>query len=211
MLKRRGQVSLSRILAVRMVTTSASVCLLLTFVFFVQFISDTTRLRSATLNTNAQAVVQALHDGKDPSKIPLFRRHPQDYGFRIFDHRALATRNVLAAANTRWLPAVQRPAATASDPDGAQDRTVIGTDLLEGFTNTRPDELRGRAQGAVSLLIRRVSVSGHPYWVQTYMVGDPAMAGFPVIINYLADRVFVPALFFIPALTLAMFSPPKPL
>ena len=205
MLGRASQASLSRILAVRMVVTSASVCLLLTLVFLVQYVSDTPHLREATLSANAVGVVQALRSGKDPATLALYRDYPQAYGFRIFDHRALAARHVLASANTRWLPPVQRPASTASDPDGDRDRTAIGTDLLEGFTLARPDQGRGQGPDNLSMLIRRVSVSGRGYWVQTYMIGDPAWAGAPVILDNLIGHVFVPALFFIPALTLAMF------
>lgn len=201
MLGRVRQKSLSRILAARMVVASASVCLPLTLIFFVQYVSDTSRLREATLNANSVAIVQAIEAGKDPATLPLFRDFPQAYGFRVFDRRLLATRRILASANTRWLPAVQYPAATPSDPDGADDWSAIGSDLLEGFTLVRPDDLRDQPENVVSLLIRRVNA----YWVQTYMIGDPAWAGTPVVFNYLADHVFVPALFFIPALTLAMF------
>ena len=102
---------------------------------------------------------------------------------------------------THLVPAVQYPAATPSDPDGADDWGAIGSDLLEGFTLVRPDELRDQPESVVSLLIRRVNAN----WVQTYMIGDPAWAGTTVVFGYLADHVFVPALFFIPALTLAMF------
>jgi signal transduction histidine kinase len=186
-----------------MVVASVSVCLPLTLVFLLQYVSDTSRLHEATLNANAVAIVQAIEAGKNPSNLSLFRDFPTAYGFRVFDHRLLASRRVLASANTRWLPAVQYPAATAADPDGADDRTAIGADLLEGFTLVRPDQLH--PESVVSLLIRRVSLSGHMYWVQTYMIGDPAWAGAPVILGYLVDHVFVPALFFIPALTLAMF------
>lgn len=196
-------VSLSRILAIRMTVVSACVSLVLMLVFFVYYMSNTAQLREATLHANAYAIAETFDKGKDPAALPLYHDYPQSYGFRVFDRRTLATRRILAAANTRWLPAVQHPAATRSDPDGDRDLQAVGTDLLEGFEQTQPVQMKENQ--VVSLLIHRIAIGGHKYWVQAYMVGDPAWSGFAVVQRKLVSHVLLPVLFIVPALTLAIF------
>jgi len=210
MLLKTGQTSLSRILAVRMVVTAALVCLLLTLGFLIHFVSNKPQFREATLNANAATIALTLKSGRDPSKLAPYREHPEAYGFRVFDRRALVSRRVLSSANARWLPPIQRPQAAAVDPDRDGDHYVdpaaVGTDLLEGFSFSRPNPSHGGGAPVVAQLIRRiVSPDGGHYWIQIYMIGDPAWTGLPVLIDYLISHVFLPALFFIPALTIAMF------
>ncbi len=203
MLSRRVPVSLSRILAIRMAAVSLSVSLLLTFVFFVSYISATPQLHEATLHANALAIAGDLVKGKNPAELPLYRDYPQAYGFRVFDRRLLNRRRILASANTRWLPAVQYAAPIDKDHDADHDVQSVGTDLLEGFERFRPAHLSGNH--VVSLLIHRVVLSGHKYWVQVYMIGDPAWAGAGIIVGKLMSHVLFPVLFIVPALTLAIF------
>jgi signal transduction histidine kinase len=197
--------SLSRILAVRMAATSVGVLFVLTFLYFLRDVSDVRRLQKATLGNNAVAIAEALRSGRDPAKLPIFKNYPQAYGFRVFDHRVLLTRRVLASANTRWLPAIQYPVSTPADPDRDRDLTAEATDLVGGFTPLLTDGQGDRPKERGALLIRRVSLGNHHYWVQTYMIGDPALAGAGVILDNLRSHVLVPALFFLPALTLAIF------
>lgn len=205
MLNRNTPMSLSGNLAIRMVAISVSISLLLTFIFFLHYIADTPGLREATLHANALAIGKALSDGKDPAKLPLYRDYPKNYGFRVFDRRNLATRHILAAANTRWLPAVQHLTATDADPDRGRDMTAVGTDLLDSFNRFHPKDAQTPGDHLVSLLIYRVVVAGRKYWVQVYMIGDPAWAWLSVIDRKLISHVFFPVIFIVPALTLAMF------
>lgn len=205
MMRGKTPIPLSRILAFRMVAVSLTISLLLTFVFFLRYISDIPDLREATLRANVLAIAQALNRGQDPSKIDLYRDYPGNYGFRVFDRRLLATRHILASANTRWLPPVQHLKSTQSDPDGGHDLKAVGTDLLDSFERSHPDGAQTPGNYPVSLLIHRVVLSGKKYWIQAYMIGDPAWAGLGVIVMRLVDHVLLPVLFIVPALTLAMF------
>ena len=197
--------SLSGILAFRMIAVSISLSVLLTLVFFFHYISDTPNLREATLRASVLKIAQTLDKGQDPSKLSLYRGHPQFYGFRVFDRRLLATRHVLASANTHWLPEVQHLKATKADPDGNQDLEAVGSDLLEGFERFHPVHAQTPGGRPVSQLIERVVLPNHKYWVQAYMIGDPAWAGMSIIIRKLISHVAFPVLFIVPALTLAMF------
>lgn len=204
MLSPRRPTSLSNILAIRMITVSISVSLLLAAIFFVRYISDTPHLREATLRANTLAIANALVAGQDPAQLPLYRDHPDVYGFRVFDRRLLATRHILAAANTRWLPAVQRLTSADTGTLGRKALATVGTDLLEGFERLIPPNADFHGH-ALSLLIHRVVLGKHKYWIQAYMIGDPAWAGLPIIIGKLVSHVLFPVLFLVPALTLAMF------
>lgn len=205
MLSQRRPTPLSRILAIRMVGASISVSLLLTAIFFVHYLADTPHLREATLESNVLTIAKALSRGDDPAQLRIYRGYPNAYGFRVFDRRTLATRHILASANTRWLPAVQHLRSTAADPDGDRDLTAVGTDLIDGFIRFRPAHAQIPAGHVVSRLIHRVDVPGHKYWVQAYMIGDPAWLGLNIIAGKLVSHVFFPVLFIVPALTLAMF------
>ena len=201
----KAQRSLSGILAFRMIAVSISLSVLLTLVFFFHYISDTPNLREATLRASVLKIARALDKGHDPSKLPLYRDYPQFYGFRVFDRRLLATRRVLASANTHWLPTIQRLKSTRADPDGNQDLEAVGTDLLEGFERIHPANAQTPGGRPVSQLIQRVVLPDHKYWVQAYMIGDPAWAGMSIIVGKLISHVAFPVLFIVPALTLAMF------
>jgi signal transduction histidine kinase len=181
-----------------MIAVSVSISLILTLAFFIRYISDTPHLREATLYANATAIARALNTGKDPAKLSLYVNYPQAYGFRVYDRRSLARRRILASANTRWLPAVEELTSSSAHS------TAVASDLFEGFERLHPDDptLGGHA---VSLLIHRTVVSGHKYWIQTYMIGDPAWAGLPIVVEKLVSHVFLPALLLVPALTLAIF------
>ena len=184
---------------------SLTVSLLLVLLFVVHYLSNTAALREATLRAGVYAIARALNEHENPAHLTLYRNYPDAYGFRVFDRRNLAKRRILAYANTRWLPPVQRPASTKSDPDGDRDLGAVASDLLEGFTRFRPDG-RGIAHShAVSLLIHREVIGGHKYWVQAYMIGDPAWAGSAVVLRKLVSHVLIPMLFIVPALTLAIF------
>jgi signal transduction histidine kinase len=150
-------------------------------------------------------IAHALNRGQDPSKLKIYRDYPENYGFRVFDRRNLATRRILASANTRWLPSVQHLKSTKADPDGSRDLEAVGTDLFDGFEQSHPADAETPGNYPVSLLIHRVVLSGKKYWVQAYMIGDPAWAGLSVIGMKLLSHVLLPVLLIVPALTLAMF------
>lgn len=197
--------SLSHILAIRMGAVAVSASLLMAGGYFVRYISDTSHLREATLHASAYAIGAALSRGEDPRKLPLYRDYPGAYGFRVYDRRLLETRRILASANTRWLPPVQH-APTGEASEDADDRhSHLATDLFEDFERYRPAHATFPAGQVVSLLIHRVTLPGHKYWVQAYMIGDPAWAGLSIIFDKLITHVLIPVIFLIPLLTLAMF------
>ena len=197
--------SLSYILAIRMAVASLTVSLLLVLVFVVHYLSDTAALREATLRADTYAIARALNERENPADLPRYRDYPDAYGFRVFDRRNLAKRRILASANTRWLPPVQRLASTRSDPDGDRDVGAVASDLLEGFTRFQSNSRGPSGHHVVSLLIHREVVGGQKYWIQAYMIGDPAWAGSAVILGKLVSHVLIPVLFIVPILTLAIF------
>ncbi len=203
MLKAAAPVSLSRILAIRMTVVSISVSLLLTLILFVHYLANTSQLCEAALHRAAYQIADALAGRRDPADIPLYREYPSSYGFRVYDRRLLATRHILASANTRWLPPVQRATATKLDPDGDHDTGAVGTDLLEGF-----QQIRAAGPGGnhiESLLIHREVLGEKKYWIQVYMIGDPAWTTLGIVRDKLMSHVVLPVLFIMPALTLAIF------
>ncbi len=163
MLKSVAPRSLSYILAIRMIAASVTVSFLLMIAFAGHYLSDTASLRNATLHANVYAIAQALNRGENPAALPLYRDYPHAYGFRVFDRRNLAKRRILAAANTRWLPPVQRPALARSDPDGDHDDGAVASDLLEGFTRIRPNGKALSGNHVVSLLVHREAPQAHPH------------------------------------------------
>ncbi len=197
---------LSRILAIRMAAVSLSLSLLLTAAFFIYYLTNTARLREATLRRNIGAIAAALNAGINPATLPLYRNHPGAYGFRVFDRRALASRHILAEAYTRFLPPVQHlDTRKGDDGDKDGDLFAVGTDLFDGFRRFTPHGASVPGGHEVSLLIHRVVLSGHKYWIQADMIGDPAWIGLDVIAAQLFNHVFFPLLLIVPALTLAMF------
>lgn len=197
--------SLSRILARRMATTSLGVLLLLMLAYSLHDLSDHPRLQQATLNANVAAIAEAVRNGQNPANLPLYRAYPDAYGFRVFDRRGLAKRHVLASANTRWLPAEKHPMSSAADPEDARDRAAVGANLAEAFSLSRVAPFNDPSKPALALLTHRVTFSDQHFWVQAYMIGDPAFAAGGVIFDDLVTHILIPALFIIPTLTLAIF------
>lgn len=202
---RNNSTSLSSILALRMVAVSAIASLLMAGAFFLHYLSDTPQLREATLRASVFAIANALNHGEDPRQLVQYRDYPASYGFRVFDRRSLASRHILVAANTRWLPAMQHLQSAQTNPGAVVNRGGLASDLFEDFERSRPPHAELPVDHVVSLLIHRISLSGHKYWIQAYMIGDPAWVGLPVILNKLASHVLFPVIFLVPALTLALF------
>ncbi len=196
--------SLTRILALRMAAVAVLVSLLLTLFFAARTVTDIAQLRESTLKSSAMDIALALNKGENPAKLRLYRDFPHAYGFPVFDRRLLARRHILAAANTQWLPAVQHVEVDKTKAKGDNYSTAVGSDLFEEFERFHPSEtsLGGHA---VSLLIHRVVLGGHKYWIQVYMIGDPAWASLSIVIGEVTRRALVPALMLVPALTLAIF------
>ena len=188
-----------------MAVISVVVLAMLVLAFSLMEMVNDRHLREATLNTNAVAIAKTLDSGKNPALLRLYRDYPNAYAFRAFDHRTLAKRHVLASANTGWLPAVQSPIPGADDPDDARDSTAGNTKLFEGFSFIRGLPAHDRPTPTIAVLTRRVGFADRHYWVQAYMVGDPALAFIDVIFEDLVQQILLPALFIIPALTLAIF------
>ncbi len=206
MVAKGAALPLSRILAIRMAAVSLTLSLLLTAGFVIYFVTNTARLREAILRRNVDAIAAALAAGVNPATLPLYRNHPGAYGFRVFDRRALATRHILAQAYTRFLPPVQHLDTRAGgDGDKDEDAFEVGSDLFDGFQRFSPKGVHLPGDHVVSLLIHRVVLPGHKYWIQADMIGDPAWVGLDVIAAQLFKHIFFPLLLIVPALTLAMF------
>lgn len=197
--------SLSRILARRMAATSVAVLVLLALAFSIQEMVNDRHLRQATLNANAVAIAEAMDSGNNPALLRLYHDYPKAYGFRVFDHSTFAKRHVLASANTRWFPAVQAPMPGIDDPDDTRDTTAGNMKLVEGFSLIHTPSAHHRGTPTIAVLTRRVGFPDRHYWVQAYMIGDPAFSFIDVIFDDLVKQILIPALFIIPTLTLAIF------
>ena len=83
MLNRGQPKSLSWILAVRMVTVSLTISVLLTLAFILHYLSDIPRLREMTLQATTTKIAETLAAGRDPASLQLFRAYPKPYGLRV--------------------------------------------------------------------------------------------------------------------------------
>lgn len=204
MLNPRGE-SLSRILARRMAATSLAMLMLIAMVFSIHEMVDDIHLREAALNASAIVVAESLDHGGNPAHLRLYRTYPNAYGFRVYDHSTPAKRHLLASANTERLPAVVSQMPGADDSDDVRNPAAGNAKLVEGFTLLRVLRTDVRSRSTVGLLTKRVGFADRHYWVQVYMVDDPAFTFINVIIDDLVKQILIPALFIIPALTLAIF------
>lgn len=188
-----------------MAITSIAVLILLVLAFSIQEMANDRYRQEATLNANAIAIARTLDSGGNPALLHLYRDYPQDYGFRVFDHRLPVKRHVLASANTGWLPAVQSSMPDADDQGDVRDSTAVNTKLIEDFSLIHGPLSHDHHTPTIAALTRRVAFADRHYWVQAYMVGDPAFAFGGILFDDLVDKILIPALFIIPALTFAIF------
>jgi signal transduction histidine kinase len=186
--------TLSRMLAVQMSVVALGVSLALIAFFGVRYMLDTVKLNRWALEAQADEIMSAFRQGKDPSDLALYKNHPKSYGFRVYDHRLASRRKLIAEANTDLLPA---PVAAASpNPEPTQD-------FMTGFVASPVAE--GRHEGNRWLLTERDSVGDHIYWIQVVMGDDPAWLWVGVIKSELLDNVVLPVLLIVPVLTLAAY------
>jgi signal transduction histidine kinase len=189
-IQRPNSPTLQRILLVRMSVVMIAVSLALTAFFFFRYVVDRPRLRELTMEEELKAIVSALGEHQDPALWWRYQHYPQHYAFRVFDHRTSERRKLVAEANIDLLPSIEAP------------RESGDLNISEGFgalrgADDRPLEDRW-------LLTDHVDVGKHSYWVQVAMLGDPDWRWLGVILQEMQDHVFLPLLFTVPALTLAL-------
>jgi signal transduction histidine kinase len=182
--------TLQRSLAIRVVAVSVSACIALTVFFALRYMLDTPRLRRLTLENEVRTIIEAMVRRDDPARWPQFTDYPENYAFRVYDHRTADRRKLIAEANPSLLPLL------ATGGDNAEFT------LSEGF---------GPAPGPNGSVVAdswqmtdHVDVKDRSYWVQVVMVGDPDWRWRWVIGEEVRDHVMVPVLFIIPALSVAM-------
>jgi len=185
--------TLERILAVRVVLIGTAITLLLLAFFFAKYLLDTPPLRRATLQTEVDALVQAVSRGEQPARWAHFRQYPDAYAFRVFERRLPTTRRLVAEANERLLP-LAGPAGRAA--------SAVDLDLTEGIWPLVAAD--GTPIDDGWLLTDHQDVGGHSYWAQAAMIGDPDWRWRTVMAHEMVDHVVVPVLSIAPALTLAM-------
>jgi len=187
--------TLSRTLAIRMTLTAAGVALTLVILFSARYLFDTQELRRLTLEAQMHDIVAAIGRGEDPARRAFYKRHPESYGFRVFDHRQAWQRKVLAEANPGLLPMQE---TRADNPDSA-----AGQDLFSGFASI--PAMDGQLASDRWLLTGREELGNHVYWVQVVMVGDPGWQWTSMIESELFEDVLLPVCVIVPSLTLAVF------
>lgn len=194
--------SLSRLVAVRMTAIAACLSLALTLFFIVYYFSDLPRLREETLASSALMIARMMSRGENPASVGIYRDYPTSYGFLVFAHRSLTHRRVLVSANTSWL---DQAVGAGLDNGSDKDPTPAQKHLEENFSYfDAPGSAREKGERTY-VLVKRIVVDGRRYWIEVFMRGDPGWAAAPVIANEVAERVFLPVFFIIPALTLSMF------
>lgn len=197
--------SLSGLLAVRMAAIAALLSLALMLLFVLYYLSDVPRLREETLASSAVKIARMMSRGEDPAGLRIYRDYPRSYGFRVFATRVLAKRRVLASANTDWLKESLGGSGTDVGAGTDKDPAAEHKNLEETFAYFDAPGSQGVSRPRVYILVRRVVLAGRRYWIQAFMRGDPGWAAGGVIANEVFEGVFLPVLFIVPALTLAMF------
>lgn len=195
MLKRDGMPTLTRILAVRTALVAASVSLLLVAFFFAKYMLDTPSLRHATLEVEARAILTALRNGQDPSRLPQYRQYPDAYAFRVFDRRQPGIRKLIAETNTQLFSVL--PERASEPAQGAEPQISEGFGKLPG-----PDNQENADRW---LFTEHEDVKNRSYWLQIAMIGDPAWRWRTVIADEMLDHVVVPVLSIVPPLALAIW------
>jgi hypothetical protein len=159
-LKRRSNPTLQQILLFRVSLVVLAVSVALTGFFFFRYVLDRPKLRELTLEADLKAIVVALDAKQNPALWRQYQHYPEHYAFRVFDHRTMDRRRLVAQVNTDLLPSIEIPRDASGD-----------LNISEGFGALRgPDDSPGEDRW---LLTDHVDVGKHSYWVQVAMVGDP--------------------------------------
>ena len=187
----RDSRTLQGILVGRVVAVSALACLALVAFFILEYTLDKATLRELTLRKEVAKVVVALKAHENPAGWPEYRKYPNAYGLRVFDHRTVKRRQLIAQANTHLLP----PEVLLGG-DGADAGLREGFGPVDG-SDERP--LKDRW-----LYVDHVDIGENSYWIQTVMVGDPGWLWQAALADEMRDHVLVPVLFIIPALAIVM-------
>jgi signal transduction histidine kinase len=186
-----------------MAAIAALLSLGLMLLFVAYYFSDIARLRQETLTNSTLDIAQMMSRGENPAGLRIYRDFPSAYGFRVFTTRARIYRRVLASANTGWLTESLGAAGADAEAGTDKDPAAEHKNLEENFSSFDASGSQGGER--VYILVHRVVVAGHRYWIEAFMRGDPGWAVGSVIANEVVERVFLPVLFIVPALTLAMF------
>jgi len=193
---RRRKRTLSQLLAIEMTLVALGVSFALIVFYAAHYLLDTQELRRLTLEAQVRDIVGAMQRGDDPAAWKLYKDHPGDYGFRVFDHRQAWQRKIVAEANAELLSALETVPGTAG--------AGAGQDLVSGFTSGAAAD-GAPDRDSVSVITGRGEVGDRVYWVQAAMADDPAWRWMGVLGQELLDHVALPALFIVPALTFAVY------
>jgi len=180
-----------------MTAVAIGVTILLSVFYCFKYMLDVPTLREAVLREEALDVSDALGTGDDPSLWPWYQNYPNNYAYRVYDHRDLGRRKILREMNPALLPV--EPASAAEEDDGeAAGNARVEPHLLEQGLTERPNEDRW-------ILTQHVEHGDHSYWVQVGMIGDPNWQWREVLYSEAIDHVLIPVGFIVPPLTLVMF------
>jgi signal transduction histidine kinase len=178
-----------------MTSVAVGLTLLLLVFYMSKYFLDIPTLREAVLKEEAQDLAEALAAGQSPATWPRYKDYPNNYAYRIFDHRALEQRKILSEANAHLLP--REPASAADLSTGAGNGLFEPRLLEQGMTeDARTDRWT---------LLEHFESGDHGYWVQVAMIGDPNGQWREILAQEAIDHVLVPFGFIVPPLTLAMF------
>jgi signal transduction histidine kinase len=194
-LTRTPRPTLSHIVAIRMILVAIGITVLLAGFYVTKYVVDVPTLREAVLKEEAYDIAEALQNNEDPSRWRWYTKYPQNYGYRVFDHRVFERRKVISEANPGLLPAEASSMADFGDPAAAS--RLEPQSLAQGLDEHPRDDRW--------MLSEHFDIGVHSYWVQVVMIGDPNWQWREVIYDEAVDHVLVPVGFIVPTLTLAMF------
>lgn len=188
------RLSFQTLLALRMLAASVTLSVLLFAFVFARYALDVQTLRKEAIEAEVRTIIDTLRKGGDPALRDHYVHYPSSYAFRIFDRRSPKTRRLIAEVNSALFTL------------GGSPRTEA--DISEAFNLS---EGGGQVGGAASaegadrwIWTDHEDIGSRSYWVQVVMAGDPAGLWLRVIWAEMVDRVVIPVILIVPALTFAM-------
>jgi signal transduction histidine kinase len=170
-------------IAVRLAMVASGLIGVMILVTVAEYTIDVGKLRRATLEVQAQHVYDGLRSGQPPSFLEYCKRHPEAYGYRVFDDK----NEILTQAN----------GGLFSEMPSYHN---IGPPYL-AFRH-KPSGDPGKDQW---LITRGHDPNGGTIWIQATLIGDPAALWREVVVEKVVVHVVIPAIVIIPALSLAIF------
>lgn len=185
---------LTRELLRRMLLVSAAATVCLTVAISSYYLLQTEYMQQSIMEDLSTLAIEASANCGQRS-YP-FARYPDAYAFRVYDRQSEHDVTIRCEANAPLFD--QAALVVPWLANAAPPRLSEGLSVLTNPTGGEPS--------GYILLTRRLQGPVHSIWVQVLKHDDPAGIWFDVLETELLGHVFVPAVVFVPALLLAIYS-----